>query len=182
MGIITRNPFSGGSRHETSYCRNDQRFRRGRRRLSLHHIHPGLSAPLSRLSQSGPETWNPEGGKDADTEELMAEIRANSLLEGVTFSGGEPFAQPAPLLQIAREAHAQGLDVWSYTGYVLDELIAMHDPDVDALLNELDVLVDGPFVIEGRDLTLRFRGSRNQRVIDMNATRERGEVVLKYND
>lgn len=129
-----------------------------------------------------PETWNPEGGKDADTEELMAEIRANSLLEGVTFSGGEPFTQPAPLLQIAREAHAQGLDVWSYTGYVLDELIAMHDPDVDALLNELDVLVDGPFVIEGRDLTLRFRGSRNQRVIDMNATRERGEVVLKYND
>ena len=129
-----------------------------------------------------PETWNPEGGKDADTEELMAEIRANSLLEGVTFSGGEPFVQPAPLLQIAREAHAQGLDVWSYTGYVLDELIAMHDPDVDALLNELDVLVDGPFVMEGRDLTLRFRGSRNQRVIDMNATRERGEVVLKYND
>lgn len=129
-----------------------------------------------------PETWNPEGGKDADTEDLMAEIRANSLLEGVTFSGGEPFAQPAPLLQIAREVHAQGLDVWSYTGYVLDELIAMHDPDVDALLNELDVLVDGPFVIEGRDLTLRFRGSRNQRVIDMNATRERGEVVLKYND
>ena len=129
-----------------------------------------------------PETWNPEGGKDADTEELMAEIRANSLLEGVTFSGGEPFAQPAPLLQIAREAHAQGLDVWSYTGYVLNELIAMHDPDVDALLNELDVLVDGPFVIEGRDLTLRFRGSRNQRVIDMNATRERGEIVLKYND
>ena len=129
-----------------------------------------------------PETWNPEGGKDADTEELMAEIRANSLLEGVTFSGGEPFAQPVPLLQIAREAHAQGLDVWSYTGYVLDELIAMHDPDVDALLNELDVLVDGPFVMEGRDLTLRFRGSRNQRVIDLNATRERGEVVLKYND
>jgi len=53
---------------------------------------------------------------------------------------------------------------------------------VDALLNELDVLVDGPFVLEGRDLTLRFRGSRNQRVIDMNATRERGEVVLKYDD
>ncbi len=129
-----------------------------------------------------PETWDPAGGKDADTEELMAEIRANPLLEGVTFSGGEPFAQPAPLLHLAKEAHAQGLDVWSYTGYVLDELIAMRDPDVDALLNELDVLVDGPFVMAGRDLTLRFRGSRNQRVIDMNATRERGEVVLKYDD
>ena len=129
-----------------------------------------------------PETWDPVGGKDADTEELMAEIKANPLLEGVTFSGGEPFRQPAPLAQLAREAHAQGLDVWSYTGYVLDELIAMHDPDVDALLNEIDVLVDGPFVLAGRDLTLRFRGSRNQRVIDMNATRERGEVVLKYDD
>ncbi len=129
-----------------------------------------------------PETWDPAGGKEVDTEELLEKIRVNPLLEGVTFSGGEPFAQPGPLAHLAREAHEMGLDVWSYTGYVLDELTAMGDPEVDGLLNELDVLVDGPFVMAGRDLTLRFRGSRNQRVIDMNATRQRGEVVLKYDD
>ncbi|MBQ8698485.1 MAG: radical SAM protein, partial [Schwartzia sp.] len=115
-------------------------------------------------------------------EEILMTIRANPLLAGVTFSGGEPFRQPMPLAHLAREVRALGLDIWCYTGYTLDELCAMQDPGVDALLDELDVLVDGPFVLAERDLTLRFRGSRNQRVIDMKATRECGEIVLKYRD
>ena len=129
-----------------------------------------------------PKTWPMEGGYLVDTEEILMTIRANPLLAGVTFSGGEPFNQPVPLTHLAREVRALGLDVWCYTGYVLDLLLEMNDPDVDALLDEIDVLVDGPFVLAERDLTLRFRGSRNQRVIDMKATRERGEIVLKYTD
>ena len=129
-----------------------------------------------------PKTWPEDGGYLVDTEEILMTIRANPLLAGVTFSGGEPFNQPVPLTHLAQEVRALGLDVWCYTGYVLDLLLEMNDPDVDALLDEIDVLVDGPFVLAERDLTLRFRGSRNQRVIDMKATRERGEIVLKYDD
>ncbi len=129
-----------------------------------------------------PKTWAMEGGYMVDTEEILMTVRDNPLLAGVTFSGGEPFLQPVPLAHIAREIHAMGLDVWSYTGYTLEQLTEMHDPDVDALLDELDVLVDGPFVLETRDLTLRFRGSRNQRVIDMAATRRSDGIVLKYDD
>ena len=108
--------------------------------------------------------------------------RLNPLLTGVTFSGGEPFLQCAPLAELAREIHAAGLDIWSYSGYTLEELQARHDKATDDLLAEVDVLVDGAYVEELRDLTLHFRGSSNQRVIDMNATRKRGEIVLLYED
>ena len=75
-----------------------------------------------------------------------------------------------------------GLDIWSYSGYTLVELQARHDKATDDLLAEVDVLVDGQYIEELRDLTLHFRGSSNQRVIDMNATRKRGEIVLLYED
>ncbi len=129
-----------------------------------------------------PATWDPAGGKEIDAMQLLPEIQQNPLLSGVTFSGGEPFAQPAPLAELAREIHARQLTVWCYTGYTLEALWDMHDPDVDALLAETDVLVDGPFLLAERDLTLRFRGSRNQRVIDLARTRETGEICLLYED
>ena len=100
----------------------------------------------------------------------------------MTFSGGEPFLQCAPLAKLAKEIHAMGLDIWSYSGYTLEELRARHDEATDALLAEVDVLVDGAYIEELRDLTLHFRGSSNQRVIDMNATRKQGKVVLLYED
>ncbi len=131
-----------------------------------------------------PETWDARAGRDADTDALFDAIRQNPLLSGVTFSGGEPFRQPAPLAELARRVHALGLDVWCYTGYTLEALqdAAARDEAAAGLLAATDVLVDGPFRQKERDLTLRFRGSRNQRVIDMNATREQGTVVLKYED
>ena len=104
------------------------------------------------------------------------------LLDGVTFSGGEPFVQSAPLADLARKLRAHNLTVWAYTGYTLEALVAQRDPDINALLAALDVLVDGPFLRDQRDLTLRFRGSRNQRVIDLAKTRKAGRVVLKYDD
>jgi anaerobic ribonucleoside-triphosphate reductase activating protein len=72
----------------------------------------------------------------------------------------------------------RGKNVTCYSGWTYGQLLAKHDPAVDALLAQTDVLIDGPFLLAERDLTLRFRGSRNQRVIDMNKTRETGKVVL----
>jgi anaerobic ribonucleoside-triphosphate reductase activating protein len=125
-----------------------------------------------------PQTHDFAGGKPADTDAILREISQDPLLRGVTFSGGEPFCQPAPLAQLAREIHRRKLDVTVYTGYTLEELWAMHDKDVDDLLAQADVLVDGRFVLAQRDLTLRFRGSRNQRLIDMNKTRGTGEIAV----
>ncbi len=123
-----------------------------------------------------PDTHSASGGRDEDTENILARIDANPLLTGITFSGGEPFLQPAPLTRLAKEAHKRGLDVWSYTGYTLEELTAKKNPAIDALLRELDVLVDGPYEERLRDLTLNFRGSSNQRIIDMNAFRKTGKI------
>lgn len=131
-----------------------------------------------------PETQPMEGGDVIDTEKILEEVTENPLLTGVTFSGGEPFLQPAPLADLAKQLHARGLDVWSYSGYTLEELQARAQADraTRALLAEVDVLVDGPYEEAERDLTLHFRGSRNQRVIDMQKTRKAGRVVLLYTD
>ena len=123
-----------------------------------------------------PDTHAASGGRDEDTENILARIDENPLLTGITFSGGEPFLQPAPLTRLAKEAHKRGLDVWSYTGYTLEELLSKKNPAIDALLRELDVLVDGPYEERLRDLTLNFRGSSNQRIIDMNAFRKTGKI------
>ena len=131
-----------------------------------------------------PETQPMEGGWIIDTGKILTEVAANPLLTGVTFSGGEPFLQPAPLAELAKKLHARGLDVWSYSGYTLEELQARAQADkaTRALLAEVDVLVDGPYEESQRDLTLHFRGSRNQRVIDMKKTRKAGRIVLLYTD
>lgn len=124
-----------------------------------------------------PQSHPFEGGTPTDVRDLFRRVCENPLLKGVTFSGGEPFCQPAPLAELGKLAHSRRLDVTTYTGYTYEQLIAMRDPAVDALLGETDVLIDGPFVLEKRDLTLRFRGSGNQRVIDLNETRRQGRVV-----
>lgn len=117
-----------------------------------------------------PETHDPNGGKKMDTEDIIAEFKKNPLMSGITLSGGEPFLQPRACLELAKAAHEIGKDVWAYTGYTLEELRDMADTDVSALLDEIDVLVDGQFVMAERSLELRFRGSKNQRIIDMKKT------------
>ena len=131
-----------------------------------------------------PETQPMEGGHAIDTAAILQQMAENPILSGVTFSGGEPFLQPAPLASLARAVHQRGLDVWSYSGVTLEELAerAEKDKATRALLSELDVLVDGPYEESQRDLTLHFRGSRNQRVIDMKKTRKAGRIVLLYTD
>lgn len=126
-----------------------------------------------------PATHDFSGGKAIDTDDLMNEIKENPLLKGVTFSGGEPFYQPKPLTELAKQIHACGLDITTYTGYTLEELQQMTSPDIATLLQFTDILIDGQFIAAQRDLTLKFRGSTNQRMIDMNATRQTGQIVCK---
>ena len=129
-----------------------------------------------------PQTHDFEGGYVVDTDGLLEEMRQDPLLKGVTFSGGEPFCQPAPLAELARKIHESGLDVTVYTGYTYEQLLEQHNPDTDALLQQADVLIDGRYEQDKRDLTLHFRGSSNQRVIDLNRTRAEGRVVVEQLD
>ena len=129
-----------------------------------------------------PETQPRAGGRPLSFQEVLMELMENPLLTGVTFSGGEPFLQSAPLARLADLIHGRGLDIWCYTGYTLEELQNLPDPSSQALLQRIDVLVDGEYREAERDLTLRFRGSRNQRVIDMQKTRKKGNIVLFYPD
>jgi anaerobic ribonucleoside-triphosphate reductase activating protein len=124
-----------------------------------------------------PETHDPDGGQEMAVEDLLDAMRKNALLDGLTLSGGEPFLQVDPCLHLAEEARGMGLDVWAYSGYTFEELAA--DPEMRRLLAACDVVVDGPFVLSERTLEKRFRGSRNQRVIDVKMSLERGEIVLE---
>ncbi len=125
-----------------------------------------------------PQTHDFNAGKWVNIADLFAEICENPLLKGVTFSGGEPFCQPEPLVELAKQIHTKKLDVTVFTGYTYEQLLNLHDPNVDALLRETDILIDGRFLLEEKDLTLTFKGSRNQRIIDMNQTRQTEHLVL----
>lgn len=125
-----------------------------------------------------PESHDFAAGREADTADIIRQMTANPMLDGLTLSGGEPMCHPESCLELARAAKAAGLNVWCYTGYTLETLQMESDPKRLALLEVVDVLVDGPFVLAQRSLELKYCGSRNQRLIDMHKTRQAGEVVL----
>lgn len=124
-----------------------------------------------------PETHDSQGGHDADTAEIIAVMQKNPLLAGVTLTGGEPMMQPQACFELARAAHAAGKNVWCYTGFTFETLLKEADPQRLALLRETDVLVDGPFLLAQRSLDVRFRGSRNQRLIDVQKSLSLGKTV-----
>lgn len=121
-----------------------------------------------------PQSWSEKHGTEVSLAQAFREIESNSLTN-VTFSGGEPFAQAKEAYALARAVKALGKSLWVYTGYTLDELILRNRTDELELLKQCDMLVDGPFLLEMRDLALRFRGSRNQRLLD----REQIDYYLK---
>ena len=124
-----------------------------------------------------PQTHDFDGGEVADTEEIIEKMIKNPLLDGVTLTGGEPFCQPEACTEIARAAHAAGLNVWSYTGYTFEHLLKEGTELQRALLRELDVLVDGPFLLAQRTLNCRFRGSNNQRLILVRESLDAGRTI-----
>lgn len=125
-----------------------------------------------------PQTHPFDGGRVCDVEELWAVIDANPLLDGITLSGGEPFCQPGPLAVLARRAKGKGLNVWTYTGYTFEELLygGMGGGAMELLANT-DVLIDGRFVLSERSLALKYRGSKNQRLLDVKKSLEQREAV-----
>ena len=125
-----------------------------------------------------PQTHDVMGGREADTQEVRAMLKKNPLLDGLTLSGGEPLLQPQAAREMAEMAKAQGLNVWCYTGDTVEHMMLTKDPEIILALEQIDVLVDGPFILEQKSLDLRFRGSRNQRLINMPATLKAGKAVL----
>lgn len=136
-----------------------------------------------------PHTWSFDGGIETHTELLIEEMKKNPLLSGLTLSGGEPFEQPEACLDLAQEAHKMGLNVWCYTGYTWEELMLKEYDSVEAarkdkmpakaaLMMCIDVLVDGPFIKEEKTLELSWRGSKNQRLIDVQESIKQNKVVL----
>ncbi|MCR4399789.1 MAG: anaerobic ribonucleoside-triphosphate reductase activating protein [Syntrophomonadaceae bacterium] len=122
-----------------------------------------------------PELQAAEGGSEVSPQEFSRLLlqRVTPLHRGITFSGGDPLLQAGPLQEVIDRLknEAPRLDIWVYTGYTWEEVAEW------PVLDRVDVLVDGPFLHEQRDLSLPFRGSRNQRVIDVQASRQRGQVV-----
>lgn len=125
-----------------------------------------------------PDTHDPAGGTEVSVEELAGQMGENPLIQGLTLSGGEPFAQAADCARLAAAAHRVGWTVWTYTGYSWEAILSKQDPAWRALLAETDVLVDGPFLEGEKSYELRFRGSRNQRLIRVQESLAQGRVVL----
>lgn len=125
-----------------------------------------------------PQTHSFDGGKMIDTEKLLTEFKEDPLLKGITFSGGEPFMQPKPLTELAKEIHSLNKDVTCYTGFTYEEIVSSGNQDWIDLLDQVDVLIDGKFILEQKNLKLLFRGSSNQRIIDVKESRKTGEIKI----
>ena len=124
-----------------------------------------------------PETWDFGCGTPMEEERIFEIIRSNPLCKGVTFSGGEPFAQAEGYAKLGKLLKTAGYEVASYTGYTFEQLVN-GTPDQKQLLETIDVLIDGPFLQAEKSLELSFRGSKNQRILDVPASLREGRAIL----
>jgi anaerobic ribonucleoside-triphosphate reductase activating protein len=127
-----------------------------------------------------PKTHSFKGGFLVKVSEIKNQIDNLKIQDGLTFSGGEPFCQVDACLEIATYCQKKGLNVWCYTGFTFEELMEMSKENSNILkfLENIDVLVDGRFILEEKSLNLKFRGSRNQRIIDVKKSLKRKKSVL----
>lgn len=127
-----------------------------------------------------PETHAFDKGTLVEVEKVKDLIKDLTLQDGLTLSGGDPFFQPEACLEIAKFAKERGLNVWAYTGFLFEDLL--NNEKMRNLLNYIDVLVDGPFMLENKTLSLKFRGSSNQRIINVPKSLKQGKVsvIKKY--
>lgn len=129
------------------------------------------------------DTHDFSGGEDRDMDELIKDVLENPILKGVTFSGGDPFERAEEFAYMAKAFRKAGLNVWSYTGYTFEYILENMNKRLGwkELLDNLDVLVDGKFDETKMEDGLKYRGSTNQRIIDVKKTLKIGEVVtLEY--
>jgi len=139
----------------------------------------GQGCPHHCPACHNPETWDPQGGKEMTLKEILKMLKKRlKYIKGITLSGGDPFLQAEEMAALGREARKMGLDVVTYTGYRYEDLLSGGLPGSQELLEVTDILVDGPFILELKDISLPFRGSANQRLIDLAATRKQGSITL----
>lgn len=136
-----------------------------------HHNCPGCQ---------NPQTHDFNGGHYIEIEEILDMIEENPLLDGITFSGGDPMDQAAALIPLACEIKERGMNLVIFTGYTYERLMELtqEHPEMFELLTFADILIDGPFILAKRSLELKFRGSSNQRIIDVQESLSQGHVVL----
>ncbi len=122
-----------------------------------------------------PQSWDPENGDIISASELIATIVDSGM--NVTFTGGDPMMQADALSEVMQQLHEKhNINIWCYTGFLFENIL--DDPSMSKLLEWIDVLVDGPFIISQRDISLLFRGSSNQRLINVAKWRETGHLEL----
>ena len=124
-----------------------------------------------------PETWDFSGGTEMEEETLLKIVKSNPLCRGVPFSGGEPFTQAEGLAKLAELLKENGYEVASYTGFTFEQLYENGTEAQKRLLSLIDVLVDGPFLMAEKSLELNFRGSRNQRVLNVPQSLKAGKAI-----
>ena len=123
-----------------------------------------------------PETWDFGCGTEVPVAAIVDIVRSNPLCRGVTFSGGEPFAQAAGFAKLARLLKEKGYEVASYSGFTFEELLEGSEEQKE-LLGTIDILIDGPFLMAEKSLEIAFRGSRNQRILDVKISLAEGKAV-----
>ena len=135
-----------------------------------------------------PETWDYEGGYEDETNEIRGQIvkalKANDIQRNFSILGGEPLCEQNAedvftILTCVRMAYPH-IKIFLWTGYTYEYLISLNNATINGVLSKIDVLIDGPFIEEQRDISLYLRGSRNQRVIDLKAMRNQqtNEIIL----
>jgi hypothetical protein len=125
------------------------------------------------------QSWDANGGKEFTVRQIIRLVKKQKKTkQGITLSGGEPFIQASELAELALAAHQAGLDVVTYTGYTYEQLIEEPSDGIKALLAASDILIDGKYIHELRSVSLQFRGSSNQRIIDLAETHKKGQIVL----
>jgi len=133
-----------------------------------------------------PGSWDENAGREFTVKQIIRMMKkqkkpaVDSKLQGITFSGGEPFLQAGELAEVALAAHQIGWDTVTYTGYTYEELTALSagDAGINALVNESDILIDGKYIHKKRNVSLKFRGSSNQRLINVKETVRSGKIIL----
>lgn len=125
-----------------------------------------------------PQTHSMKGGKKISINKLYKQIKENGLLSGITFSGGEPFVQAKTLIPLAKKLKEDNFEIASYTGYLFEDLLNDKVPFAKELLKYLDVLIDGKFVLSLKSMDLAFKGSSNQRTIDVQKSLKENKTIL----
>lgn len=128
-----------------------------------------------------PETHDFNGGELKDMDDLIEDVKINPMIKGVTFSGGDPLEQAEKFSYMAKRFKTLNLNIWCYSGYKFEDILSRFEEKSEwkSLLENIDVLVDGKFEINNKKDGLKFRGSSNQRIIDVKKSLELNEVILK---